>query len=290
MSPVRIVILAVAAVAAIGLALLVRNMTMAKTVRPMVVAAAPQKPMARVLVASRDLQVGTRLKDEDMAWQGWPADALNPSFITDGGPPAPPTTGATAAAGAAAAAANDLITNGGPAMQALRGSVVRDALVKGEPIVKGKIVVAGEGGFMSVVLKPGMRAMAMPVNAETGAGGFIQPGDRVDLISAHQDSGSKTGSGFVSQIVVSNVRVLAVDQTTDPAKNGKFIVGSTVTLEIPADATQMVAEARSRGGMALALRSYADMGGAASSQGGAGATNEVRMFKGGSVSEVAVLR
>ena len=287
MSPVRIVILSVAAVAAIGLALLVRNMTAPRAPRaPAFAAAAPQKPMARVLVAARDLAVGTRLTDGDMTWQGWPADSLNASFITDGGAPAQAARGA----GAAAAAARDLITQGGPTMQALHGSVVKVDLVKGEPILKGKIVVAGQGGFMSVVLRPGMRAMAVPINAETGAGGFIQPGDRVDLLSAHQDASSKSGSGFVSQIVVSNVRVLAVDQTTDPARNGKFIVGSTVTLEVPGDSTQLIAEARSRGGLALALRSYADMGGGPGPQGQSGAAGEVRMFKGGSASEVAVLR
>ncbi|HEY5107126.1 MAG TPA: Flp pilus assembly protein CpaB [Caulobacteraceae bacterium] len=286
MSPLRIVILSVAAVAAIGLALLVRNMTMAKTPTQAVIVAAAQKPMIRVLVAARDLPVGTRLKDGDLAWQGWPADSLNASYITDGGRPAPSLTGADAAA----TAAKDLVTNGGPAMEALKGAVVRDALVKGEPMVRGKVVIAGQGGFMSVMVKPGMRAMAIPVNAETGAGGFVQPGDRVDLLSAHQDASTKSGGGFVSQIVVSNVRVLAVDQTTDPAKNGRFIVGSTVTLEIPADATQPVAEARARGGMALALRSYADMGGDPGGAVQGGPAGEVQMIKGGTPSEVAVLR
>ncbi len=139
---------------------------------------------------------------------------------------------------------------------------------------------------MSVVLTPGMRAISIPINADSGAGGFVQPGDRVDVLSSHTDQ-KKEGPGYETETVVSNVRVLAVDQTTEPAKNGKSIVGATVTLEIPAYSASTMAGAKVRGGLTLALRSYADIGG---DPGGAVSTanGSVRVFKGGSVSEVAV--
>jgi pilus assembly protein CpaB len=288
MNPVRIAILGVALVAAIGLALLLRNLISPH--KPVVVAAAPAKPTARVLVAARDLAVATRLTQQDMAWQPWPADSLNPSFITDGSPVTPATTGGAKAANGIVTGAKDMISGGGPQMQALTGAVVHDAIVKGEPIVKGKIVIAGEGGYMSVVLGPGMRAMSLPVSAETGAGGFVQPGDRVDVLEAHPDAGHKIAGGYVSETVASNVRVMAVDQTTGPAKNGKSTVAATVTLEVPAGATPAMAEARTRGGVMLALRSYADMGGGPGGTMAATSGHAVRLFKGGQESEVTVTR
>ena len=290
MNPVRIVILAVAAVAAIGVALLLRNVMTKPKAAPVAVAAEAPKPTTRVLVAAHDLAVGAKLTVQDLTWQPWPADALNPSYITDGVQAALKPAGAAGAAKDAETAAKDLINGGGSAMQAVTGSTVRADFAKGEPIVAGKLVRAADGGYMSVVLKPGMRAMAMPINADTGVGGFVQPGDRVDLMQSYQDNTRKAGPTFVNQAVVSNVRVLAVDQSTDPAKNGKSTVAATVTLEIPAEAAPLVAEAKIRGGFMLALRSYADMGGGASRGVAPSATGGVRVFKGGAISQVTVSR
>jgi pilus assembly protein CpaB len=292
MNPVRLAILLVAAVAAVGLALLLRNMaTKPKSSTPVVASApAAAKPVTRVLTAARDLEIGVRLAPADMAWQDWPVESLNPAYITDGVAPAPKADGAAAAANTASTVAKDLVTGGGQALQALAGSVVKEPILKGEPILARKIVKGGEGGYMAVVLAPGMRAMSVPVNAETGAGGFVQPGDRVDLIESHQDSQKKGGQGFDTSTVVSNVRVLAVDQNTDPAKNGKSIVGATVTLEIPAPVVEVVAEAKARGGVMLALRSYADMAGGAGRGGAAMSGGPVRVFKGGQLNEVTVSR
>ena len=91
MGAVRIVVLAVALVAAIGLALMVRGMATPK--KEAVVAApvaAPVRPTTRVLVAKRDLGIGERISGGDVGWQDWPADALNPAYITDGSAPPPP--------------------------------------------------------------------------------------------------------------------------------------------------------------------------------------------------------
>lgn len=291
MNPVRIVILAVAAIAAIGVALLLRNVASRPKAQPApIAAAAPAKPTTRVLVAARDLPTGTRLTQQDMTWQPWPAEAMNASYISDGvqTPPKPP--GAAGAVKDAETATHDIVTGGGPAMQALVGATVRSDIAKGEPVVAGKIVRGGEGGYMSVVLKPGMRAIAVPVNTESGVGGFIQPGDRVDLLQSYSDNSRKGGPGFVTQAVVSNVRVLAVDQATDPPRNGKSAVAATITLEVPAPAAGQVVEAKVRGGLMLALRSYADMGGGPDHAVEPGAGSGIRVFKGSSINQVTVSR
>ncbi|WP_312164804.1 Flp pilus assembly protein CpaB [Phenylobacterium sp.] len=285
MGQVRIVILIVAAIAAIGLAFIVRGMATPK--RPEAVAAAPPpRPVVQVLVAKRELPIGTRLTPADLGWQPWPADALNAAFVTDGAAPALPAKMPDKAVQKAARAANDLVAPQGP-MQAFEGAIVKEALALGEPVVARKVVRAGQSGFMAVVLQPGMRAMAVPINAETAAGGFILPGDRVDVLQSRQDSngGSKA---MITEVLMRNVRVLAIDQNIEPAKDSKTIVGGVATLEIPAADVEVMARGKAQGEMQLALRSYADIGGApgrgvasrASAQG-------VRVFRAGQVTEVA---
>jgi pilus assembly protein CpaB len=288
MNPVRIAILVVAAVAAVVVALLLRNMS-AKPKAPPPAVAQQEKMTTRVLVAGHDLAVGARLTAQDMSWQPWPADTVNAAYITDGVQTAPKPAGAAGTAKDVQVAAKDVINGGGPAMQALVGSVVRSDISKGEPIVAGKLVRAGDGGYMSVVLKPGMRAMAVPVNAEAGAGGFIQPGDRVDVMQSYADTGHRGGSAYINEVVVSNVRVLAVDQSTDPPKNGRSTVAATLTLEVPAEAAPLITEAKLRGNIMLALRSYADMAGAPGHPPIAG-SGAIRLIRGGQINQVTVSR
>ncbi len=285
MGSARIALLAVAAIAAIGLAFIVRGMVTPK--RPEAVAAAPPpQPVVQVLVAKRELPIGTRLTPADLGWQPWPADALNAAFVTDGAAPALPAKMPDKAVQKAARVANDMVMPQGP-MQAFEGAIVKEALAAGEPVVARKVVRAGQSGFMAVVLQPGMRAMAVPINAETAAGGFILPGDRVDVLQSRSDSssGSKT---MLTEVLMRNVRVLAIDQNIEPAKDARTIVGGVATIEIPAADVEVIARGKAQGEMQLALRSYADIGGApgrgvasrASAQG-------VRVFRAGQVTEVA---
>src|SRR5262245_2604564 len=134
MNPVRIAILAVAAIAAIALAIVLRNFTSKPKAEP-AAAAAPARPMARVLAAARDLPVGTRLAAADIPRHPSPADGLNAAFITDGARPEAPKAGAAGAANSASEAAKDIVTGGGQALQALVGNVVKEPIVKGEPIL-----------------------------------------------------------------------------------------------------------------------------------------------------------
>ncbi len=291
MNPVRIAILIVAAIAAVMVALLLRNMSSKPTAPSAVAATAQPKMTTRVLVAGHDLAVGARLTDQDMVWQPWPAETVNAAYITDGVQSTPKPVGAAGTVKDVQTAAKDAISSGGPAMQALVGSVVRSELSKGEPIVAGKIVRAGDGGFLSVVLKPGMRAVAVPVNAEAGVGGFVQPGDRVDVMQSFPDANHHgAGTAYINEIVVSNVRVLAVDQSTDPPKNGHSTIAATLTIEVPAEAAPLITEAKARGNIMLALRSYADTAGLAGHPPIAGSGSAIRLIRGGQMNQVTVSR
>ena len=292
MGPVRIAILVVAAMAAIGLAFVVNGM-LSHRPAPVATAAAPppaEHPTVQVVVAKRDLPVGARLTQTDLGWQAWPAEAVHPTFITDGAAPAAAPTTATAKIGATAAqAAQAALNGGGNSMQALEGAIVREAFLTNEPIVERKIVHGGAGGYMAVVLQPGMRAISMPVTVETAAGGFVLPGDRVDVVATHkveQQGGGGGATSAVSETILQNIRVLAIDQQIQPDKTARTIVGTTATLEVPAEDVELVTKAKAQGDMALALRSYADMGGRAGRADGTGHSTSVRVIKAGHVSEV----
>ena len=286
MTPARIVILIVALVAAVGLALLVHGLfAQPKGPPPAALAAAPAPTMTRVLVAKTDLAVGDRLSDQNMSWQGWPTATLNVAYITDGD-----TTVAKAPVDSAMQKASktvgDIASGGGPKMRAMIGDVVREPLYAGEPITAKKIVRSGDTSYMAIRLPQGMRAMALPLSLESGAGGFIEPGDRVDVLSTHQDSNKNSNSGgMVTETVLSNALVLAIDQKTDAPKTGAPVSGATITLEVPDVNASVVAKARTQGGLTIALRSYADIGG---QTGGPSADDghSVKIFKGGAPAEV----
>ncbi|HEX8471264.1 MAG TPA: Flp pilus assembly protein CpaB [Brevundimonas sp.] len=314
MKPARIAVICIAAVAAIGLAFVVR--AMGSSGKPVAVAAAAApvevRPMAKVLVAARDLQPGKRLEDADLEWKDWDVNEVNPAFITDGSTPlpAPPTTaeakaaagtleGASAAIGnkpgnaiaAVARAANSVATSGGKADYF--GSVVREPILKGEPIVSRKIVRAGDSGYLAAYLEPGMRAMAIRVTVETAAGGFILPGDRVDVLLTRPTTTSGVEGGqdskFAAATVMRNIKVLAIDQTTRAGEDEQSVVGATATMEVgPVDA-EALALAKAQGELSLVLRSYADTGGPSGRVAQVqDQSTAVRIFRGGAPEVVVV--
>ena len=302
MKPARIIVICVAAVAAIGLALVVRAMgSPSKTPTAVATAApVPVEPMAKVLVAAKDLQPGQRLTEGDLDWKDWPADEVNPAFITDGSVPVPSTEPAAEAAdkpeGAVASvtrAATNLATGGAKADYV--GSVVREPILAGEPIVSRKIVRAGDSGYMAAYLEPGMRAMAIRVTVETAAGGFILPGDRVDVLLTRETTLANVGadagdrSKFSSSTVMQNVKVLAIDQSTRAGDDEQAVVGATATLELGPRDAEALALAKSEGELSLVLRSYADTGGPSGRVAPAARqATPVRVFRGGAPEVVVV--
>lgn len=278
MKPARIAVICVAAVAAIGLAIVVRTMGSSNGEPTAVAAAAPvepARPMAQVLVAARDLEPGQRLANGDLSWKDWPVDEVNPAFITDGSVPLPgaedeakaedETSDKPEGAVAAVARRATAMATGGSEAD-YYGSVVREPILAGEPIVSRKIVRAGDSGYMAAYLEPGMRAMAIRVTVETAAGGFILPGDRVDVLLTQETKISdiaeaNTGSKFASSTVMQNVKVLAIDQSTRAGEDEQAVVGATATLEVRPGDAEALALAKSEGELSLVLRSYADTAG-----------------------------
>ena len=304
MKPARIVVICIAAVSAIGLALVVRAMGSSSNEPATPAAAAPVevRPMAKVLVAAKDLEPGKRLVEADLEWKDWPVDEVNPVFITDGSTPVPAKPAAESAAAKAtdavnrvAKAATELATTG--AKSDYIGSVVREPILAGEPIVSRKIVRAGDSGYLAAYLEPGMRAMAIAVTVESAAGGFILPGDRVDVVltaETNRDGAVEgaTKSKFASGVVLQNIKVLAIDQATRVGDDAQAVVGATATLEVRPQDSVLLAQAKSEGELSLSLRSYADTAGPS------GATRRpvaavsqpqaVRIYRGGAPEVVAV--
>lgn len=304
MKPARIIVICVAAVAAIGLALVVRAMGSPSREPTAVATAAPveTRPMAKVLVAAKDLQAGRRLDESDLEWKDWPVDDVNPAFITDGSVPIPAAgeppaaekaeakpTGAVAALTRAAA---NLATSGAKADYI--GSVVREPILAGEPIVMRKIVRAGDSGYMAAYLEPGMRAMAIRVTVETAAGGFILPGDRVDVVLTRQSTLGNVGaaegdrSKFTSSTVMQNIKVLAIDQSTRAGDDAQTVIGATATLEVGPRDAEALALAKSEGELSLILRSYADTGGPSGRVSAQRQSSAVRVYRGGAPEVVVV--
>lgn len=299
MGPARVIILIVALTAAIGAAVVVRGM--AKGQAQPVVAVAPaapvvERPMTEVLIAKRDLPPGTVLVEEDMAWQAWPKDSMNELFVTKETTfNADNENGVAKVAATAAEAAKDAVTGPAPGMAGLLGAVVREAILAGEPMTARKLVRPGTAGIMAITLDPGMRAMAVPLSAESAAGGFILPGDHVDVVQSREVENAGGAKRFVSGTVMRNVKVLAIDQAT--GAEGAAVVGATATLQVDARQAEVLVLAKSQGSLTLVLRSYADTAGLAQTVAQADTSEdlafkspEVRVFRSTRPDVVTVIR
>ncbi len=188
-----------------------------------------------VLVAKSDLPLGQSITADDMQWQTWPASTVSSAFIQR--------------------------KNNPNAVTEFTGSIVRSTFFAGEPIRDAKLVKANGSGFMAAILPSGMRAVSTEVSPETGAGGFILPNDRVDVLLTTRDrnGNGKNGAETInSEVVLSNIRVLAIDQTIEEKNGQKVVVGKTATLELKPEQTETLARARQSGTLSLALRSIAD--------------------------------
>jgi pilus assembly protein CpaB len=202
---------------------------------PQVTVVQPAMDMVDILVARSDIQLGSALRSEDLSWQTWPSAAAGPQFIRKNARPG--------------------------ALDEFKGAIARAPFVAGEPIREQKLVKGDGSGFMSAILTPGMRAISTDISPETGVGGFILPNDRVDVLLTRRDADSQKqtgGDGFVSETVLRNVRVLAIDQQVEEKNGQKVVVGKTATLELAPRQTETLALSRQRGTLSLALRSMAE--------------------------------
>src|SRR5690606_13264020 len=217
---------------------------------------------ARVLVARRDLRVGERIQDSDLEWKPWPIHAVNAAWTTHGSVPTPQAAG-EAATETSEATVDQARRGDGAAARVVRaaadaagltprqqfiGAVVREPILAGEPIVARKLVRAGQSGYLAVVLSPGMRAMAVRVSAETGAGGLILPGDRVDVIMSRRAEADVDGtSGYVTATVLRNIKVLAMGEVTEAGAEDQRVSATTATLEVGPTEAELLAFAEAQG-------------------------------------------
>jgi pilus assembly protein CpaB len=188
-----------------------------------------------VLVAKSDIALGQAVGAEDLQWQTWPAATASNNFIRRNERP-------------------DATTQ-------IAGAIARSPFIAGEPIRELKLVRANGSGFMAAILPSGMRAVSTEISPETGAGGFILPNDRVDVILSKREKSpdrANTADVVNSEVILSNVRVLAIDQTIEEKNGQKVVVGKTATLELKPEQSEGLARARQSGTLSLALRSLAD--------------------------------
>jgi pilus assembly protein CpaB len=134
--------------------------------------------------------------------------------------------------------------------------VVRVPLYAGQPITTMAIVHGASAGFMAAQLQPGMRAVSITISVDSGAGGFILPNDRIDLMLTTK--GTENPPRVRVKTILSDVRVLAVDQTFKEDKDTKTVVGKTATLELTPEQAEMVAAAQNTGSLSLSLRGLGD--------------------------------
>jgi len=221
-----------------------------------------QVPGVFVLVAAQKLPAGQFIKAKHLRWQAWPKKGLAASYFVKGSPKPPAVKKANAVkAGAKSVKTAQKKKPQGPSTVAIKdfvGAVVRSQVMPGEPISTGRIVRPGERGFLAAVLLPGTRAISVPINATTGIAGFVFPGDKVDMLLTHSINQGGKGSAVrrASETVLSDIRVLAVDQRTDDV-NGKAIVAKTATLEVTPKQAEVIAVASEMGRLSLSLRSLA---------------------------------
>lgn len=231
MKAARIVVLTVA-LAAGGVAALLAGRSKPPEVKE---APAAKIPSVEVLVAKSDIGMGQTVSPADMGWQEWPQTASTGNFIRKSERP--------------------------DAIESLGGSIARAPFVAGEPIRDTKLVKAKGSGFMAAILPSGMRAVSTAISAETGAGGFILPNDHVDVILTRRDKEAEKASGsevHTSETILSNVRVLAIDQNVEEKNGQKVVVGKTATLELTPRQVESLELARQLGTLSLALRSITD--------------------------------
>jgi len=203
MAPRKIALLLAAALVALGTVFVVHSMMTPDAPPPEQQVAIP---VTEIAAAARDLPTGTILKETDLKWIQWSSTA---------------DTGA-------------LFVKGQTNLSDIAGAVVRDGFRSGEPIVSARVAHSHDQGFLAAVLTPGKRAMSVSLSPTAEVAGFIFPGDRVDVILTHsfsrKDSSDLT-ERRVSETILQDVRVLALDQRSDNQSTDPK-VAQLATLEV----------------------------------------------------------
>ena len=174
-----------------------------------------------VLVAKRDLQMGTRLQPDMLETVRWPKAALVQDPLTS--------------------------------LEQAQDRVIHMAVLRGEPLLKSKLAPVGEQGGLSSVLTQGQRAITVKVNEIVGVAGFALPGNYVDVMVNTPDEKNQP----ISKIVIERIQVLAVAQDVSSNEYKPRVVNA-VTLQVTPQQAEQIDLARSVGTLSLVLRSQSD--------------------------------
>jgi len=241
----RVAVLGIAVGAGLIAALIAMNLSAPAPAPKVADASAPPTPLTEVLVATKDIAIGGKLGADSVQWQEWPRGGVTGRFI-------------------------ERVSRGDEQIEPLIGAIARASIYAGEPINEAKLIHS-DRGFMSAILPQGMRAVAIKIAADTSAGGFILPNDRVDVIMTRraEDTAAAGGNEFLTETILNNVRVLAIDQTIEnsnanssaatTSEQGQTVIGQTATLELTPQQAQILTVAQQMSDrLTLALRSVAD--------------------------------
>ena len=287
-----VIMLGVVALVLAGAAAFMVKVFLEHQAQPVVVQDSKPKGVAKVLVASRTINPGEILSSKDVTWAEWPKSLIEDRMIDESkfvvpSATVPPTEvgmvvrveGSASTAKTADASKGDKdkksATSSTPADVAIVGAVARRRIFANEPISPDQLIQRGDRSVGSAVVSPGMRAVSISISAASASGGFIAPGDYVDVILSMEFSGGTDENGnkipegaavtlpdgdsivkVSTETVLRNVKVLAIDQKLGRnAEEGPADVGKTATLEVSLADTEKLLTAARLGSLALVLRS-----------------------------------
>ncbi|MEO0326961.1 MAG: Flp pilus assembly protein CpaB [Pseudomonadota bacterium] len=234
MKVTQLAIFGVAGIAAAGAGMVALNIADKPEQVREVVVQGPKVEYEEVLVAARDISLGTSLRENMVEWRKWPKEGLAEGYLVRSSAP------------------KGVNLKDDPA-------IARSPFFKGEPIRETKLVRADKG-YMSAILPSGQQAVATSISTATSAGGFILPNDRVDVIMTRRNENTDEES-FITESILENVRVLAIDQTIEEKDGEAVVVGETATLQLSAKQAKILTVAQQMAdSLTLALRSLEDSG------------------------------
>lgn len=233
-----------------GVFFAMQNLTTAAPVQQEVVAPVVEVEQVKyvpVLAIDADVSTGQRITEDMLTRIRWPEEALTANLIS--------------------------LEDQPDAKAEFANALARQPLAQGEALTRSKVIFAGDSGILAAQLSPGMRAVTTRISVDTAAGGFIQPGDRVDIImrenyTIRRDNNLQTQQAriernnlFIAQTLFENVKVLAIDQTfTTGPESGAAIPGSTATFELSQADSELLQEAEGYGDIYLTLRGVTGSG------------------------------
>jgi pilus assembly protein CpaB len=236
-----VLILVLLAVGIAGLTAVLVNRFMAAQKAPEISQAVAEPAGGQVLVAAVDVKPGAVLKAEDLRYEPWPQGTPDQRFIRR--------------------------KPGEDAKAAFVGAIARRPLATGEPLTADAVFRQDEAGVLSGMLSPGMRAVTLSINSTSGVAGFVLPHDHVDVMLIQDITGAAGKAPgvairgdverFSSEVILTDVRVLAVDDKLTKADGGPNLAGKTVTVEVTPKDAEVLQIASKMGELGLALRSQA---------------------------------